>query len=115
MSEPVGPLDEYEAEKFLNSPKTRRMLKRLQPAVRQAVGGRVEEDPIAASVLDVKHTIPIGDRGVTAGYFVVRQNPVVAPVPSDLAALLAKRPLSGGGHVSGCRDDFERQCQGRSR
>src|SRR6185295_12087305 len=25
-SEPVGPLDEYEAEKFLNSPKTRRML-----------------------------------------------------------------------------------------
>jgi len=33
MSEPVGPLDEYEAEKFLNSPKTRRMLKKLQPSV----------------------------------------------------------------------------------
>jgi len=32
MPEPTGPLDEYEAEKFLNSPKTRRMLKRLQPA-----------------------------------------------------------------------------------
>ena len=28
----AGPLDEYEAEKFLNSPKTRRMLKKLQPA-----------------------------------------------------------------------------------
>jgi len=27
-----GPLDEYEAEKFLNSPKTRRMLKKLQPS-----------------------------------------------------------------------------------
>lgn len=32
MSEPMGPLDEYEAEKFLNSPKTRRMLKKLQPS-----------------------------------------------------------------------------------
>jgi hypothetical protein len=32
MSEPLGPLDEYEAEKFLNSPKTRRMLKKLQPS-----------------------------------------------------------------------------------
>ncbi len=32
MSEPAGPLDEYEAEKFLNSPKTRRMMKKLQPA-----------------------------------------------------------------------------------
>ena len=32
MSEPAGPLDEYEAEKFLNSPKTRRMLKKLQPS-----------------------------------------------------------------------------------
>jgi hypothetical protein len=31
MPEPVGPLDEYEAERFLNSPKTRRMLKKLQP------------------------------------------------------------------------------------
>lgn len=30
--DPTGPLDEYEAEKFLNSPKTRRMLKKLQPA-----------------------------------------------------------------------------------
>ena len=29
MSE-AGPLDEYEAEKFLNSPKTRRMLKKLK-------------------------------------------------------------------------------------
>ena len=32
MSDSVGPLDEYEAEKFLNSPKTRRMLKKLQPS-----------------------------------------------------------------------------------
>ena len=32
MSEAAGPLDEYEAEKFLNSPKTRRMLKKLQPS-----------------------------------------------------------------------------------
>ena len=30
MAEP-GPLDEYEAEKFLNSPKTRRMLRKIQP------------------------------------------------------------------------------------
>ena len=30
MPEPAGPLDEYEAEKFLSSPKTRRMLKKLQ-------------------------------------------------------------------------------------
>jgi len=32
MPESLNPLDEYEAEKFLNSPKTRRMLKKLQPA-----------------------------------------------------------------------------------
>ncbi len=32
MSDSLGPLDEYEAEKFLNSPKTRRMLKKLQPS-----------------------------------------------------------------------------------
>ena len=32
MSDAAGPLDEYEAEKFLNSPKTRRLLKKLQPA-----------------------------------------------------------------------------------
>ena len=29
MSESPGPLDEYEAEKFLNSPKTRRMLRKI--------------------------------------------------------------------------------------
>jgi hypothetical protein len=31
MVEPLGPLDEYEAEKFLSSPKTRRMLKKIAP------------------------------------------------------------------------------------
>lgn len=31
MADPMRPLDEYEAEKFLRSPKTRRMLKKLGP------------------------------------------------------------------------------------
>ena len=31
MRDPVRPPDEYEAEKFLRSPKTRRMLKKLGP------------------------------------------------------------------------------------
>jgi hypothetical protein len=32
MPEPEGPLDEYEAEKFLQSPKTRRLLRRIDAA-----------------------------------------------------------------------------------
>src|SRR5262249_43663708 len=42
-----GPLDEYEAEKFLNSPKTRRMLKKLPPSAAPEVEALEAFDPHA--------------------------------------------------------------------
>jgi hypothetical protein len=43
MPDPVGPLDEYEAERFLQSPKTRRLLRKIDAAPASPAPGAVED------------------------------------------------------------------------
>lgn len=53
MPDPVGPLDEYEAEKFLQSPKTRRMLRKIDVEPLPGAGGLedFEKHPLYKSAL----------------------------------------------------------------
>ncbi len=58
--DPVRPLDEYEAEEFLNSPKTRRMLKKIGPS------------EVAAQALDDFERHPLYRKALRYGAYVHR-------------------------------------------